>query len=439
MHRATPRWSLHVGLHDQVQVGLLAFLNAVEQVVQAHVGLCLLLGQTRTQGTLFSELAGIALVGEHAELVACRRHAVQTQNLNRVGRTSAVHVLAVRVDQCANATVRSAGNHGVARMKRTALHQHGGNRAAALVKIRLDNEAGSLGIGVRLQLQHVGLQQDGLEQLVDVQLLLSRHVDEHVLTAPVLGDDAVLGQLLTHAIGVRARLIDLVDGNNNRHVCGLRVVDCLDGLRHDAVVGGNYQHDNVGDLRTAGAHGSKCLVARRIDERDLMIGNAHDGSADVLRNAAGLAFGNAGVADGVKQRRFAVVNVAHDRNHRRTRLKVFLAVVIHDRKLFLGRHDAHLAAHVVSNKLNKLIGHGLRKRKHLTKHEQALDHIVGLHAKQLGELGNRGTLGDLGRRSRQGTRLGSRPRSIASISKRSRASASRFCLRFLRRPSPRES
>ena len=39
-------------------------------------------------------------------------------------------------------------------------------------------------------------------------------------------------------------------------------------LRHDAVVGGDDEHGDVGHLRAAGAHGRERLVARRVEERD---------------------------------------------------------------------------------------------------------------------------------------------------------------------------
>ena len=228
-----------------------------------------------------------------------------------------------------------------------------------------------------------------------MQLLLSGHVDEHVLSAPVLGDDAVLDELLAHTVGVGAGLVDLVDGHHDRHVCGLCVVDGLDGLRHDAVVGGDDQDDDVGHLGTAGAHGREGLVAGGVDEGDLAIADAHDRGADVLGDAAGLALGDAGVADGVEQRRLAVVDVAHDGDDGRTRLEVLIAIVVDDGELLFRGHDAHLAAHVVGDELDELVGHGLREREHLAEHEQALDDVVGLHAEQLGELGHGGTLGDL--------------------------------------------
>ena len=49
----------------------------------------------------------------------------------------------------------------------------------------------------------------------------------------------------------------------------LRVIDGFEGLRHDAVVGRNHQHHDVGHLGAAGAHAGKRFVARRIEEHDL--------------------------------------------------------------------------------------------------------------------------------------------------------------------------
>ena len=67
----------------------LAVLDAAEQVVQAHVALGLLLGQAGAQRALLGQLAGVALVLEDAELVAGGGHAVQAQDLHRVGGASA--------------------------------------------------------------------------------------------------------------------------------------------------------------------------------------------------------------------------------------------------------------------------------------------------------------------------------------------------------------
>ena len=304
-------------------------------------------------------------------------------------------MVAARVDQGAHATVARARDNRIARLERTALDENGGNRAAALVEVRLDDEAGRKSIGIGLELEHVGLQKDGLEQVVDADALLGGNVDEHVRAAPFLGNDAVFHQLLAYAVGRGAGLVDLVDGNHDRHVRRLRVVDGLDGLRHDAVVRRHDQDDDVGHLGAASTHGGKRLVARGVDEGDLTAVDVDDGSADVLRDAAGLARGNAGMANRVERGRLAVVDMTHNGDHGRTRLEVVFGVVVDDGVLFLGRDDANLAAHIVGNKLDELVGHGLGDRENLAQHEQTLDDVVGRHAQKLCELADRRALHDL--------------------------------------------
>ena len=62
------------------------------------------------------------------------------------------------------------------------------------------------------------------------------------VAAPLLRHQTVLGELLHDAVGVGAGLIHLVDGHNDRNFGGLGVVDGLNGLGHDAVVGGHDQN-----------------------------------------------------------------------------------------------------------------------------------------------------------------------------------------------------
>ncbi len=98
----------------------------------------------------------------------------------------------------------------------------------------------------------------------------------------------MLGELLHDAVGVRAVEVDLVDRDDDRHAGGAGVVDGLDRLGHDAVVGGDDQHGDVGDLGAAGAHGREGLVAGRVQEGDLLAVDLHLVGADVLGDAAGL-------------------------------------------------------------------------------------------------------------------------------------------------------
>jgi hypothetical protein len=208
---------------------------------------------------------------------------------------------------------------------------------------------------------------------------LGRDVDEHRRAAVLLGHQAVLGELTADLGRVGALLVDLVDGHHDRDLGGLRVVERLDGLRLDAVVGRDDQHDDVGDLGAAGAHGGERLVARGVDEGDLadaaLDGVVHLVGADVLRDAAGLALDDVGRADRVEQQRLAVVDVTHDRHDRRADDEGRLVVVVgaegeveaveQGRVLLLRRDDLHVVAQVGAEQLQRLVGAGLRRGHHL--------------------------------------------------------------------------
>src|SRR5207245_3253119 len=46
------------------------------------------------------------------------------------------------------------------------------------------------------------------------------------------------------------------------------VTDCFECLRHQAIVGGDNEDDDVGDIGAAGAHRGKGRVAGSVDESD---------------------------------------------------------------------------------------------------------------------------------------------------------------------------
>jgi hypothetical protein len=113
-------------------------------------------------------------------------------------------------------------------------------------------------------------------------------------------DQAPLGQLAEHAVGVGALAIDLVDGDDDGHAGGAGVLDRLLGLGHDPVVGGDDEHGDVGDVGPAGAHGGEGGVARRVDEGDPPPVLLDLVGADPLGDAARLARGHLGLADVVE-------------------------------------------------------------------------------------------------------------------------------------------
>ena len=155
------------------------------------------------------------------------------------------------------------------------------------------------------------------------------------------------------------------------------MVDRFLGLRHHAVVGGHHEHRDVGHLRAAGAHGGEGLVARRVEERDppaVVVGLV---GADVLRDPAGLRRHDRGLADRVQQRGLAVVDVAHDRDHRRARAQKIVGVLVGLGLdvVVVGVLDRHLAPELGRDHLHLVVGQRLGRGLHRAEVHEQLDDL----------------------------------------------------------------
>src|SRR6266545_4696626 len=341
--------------------------------------------------------AGDPLVGDGPDLVAGARGRRQADDLDRLRGDGGGDLLAVLVEHRPDPPVGGAGDHRVADLQGAAADQDGGDRAAALVQVRLDDRPLGAPVGVGLEVQlDVGDQQDRLDQGVEVLLGLGRDVDELGLAAVLLGDQVVRGELLADPGRVGLWLVDLVDRHHDRHTGRLGVVDRLHGLGHDAVVGGHHQHGDVGDGRAACPHGGERLVARRVDERHqapVLAGPDLVGT-DVLGDAAGLGRDHVGVADGVQQLGLAVVDVAHDRHHRWARLQVLVAVglgvlpaldLVQD--VGLARvDDLDPGADLLGEQGHGLVRHRLGGGQHLAHLHEQPDQVAGGLADAVGEI-----------------------------------------------------
>jgi hypothetical protein len=147
--------------------------------------------------------------------------------------------------------------------------------------------------------------------------------------APIVGRETFFLQLLADLHRVRVRVIALVDRDEDRNFRGLGVAQRFERLRHDAVIRGDDEHHDVGDVRAAGAHGAERRVTGRVEERDLLqivlplrMREGNRVSTDVLRDAARFAVHDVRFADDVEQGGLAVVHVTHDGDHGRTRLEL---------------------------------------------------------------------------------------------------------------------
>ena len=102
------------------------------------------------------------------------------------------------------------------------------------------------------------------------------------------------------------------------------MVDGFDGLRHHPVIRGDHKDHDIGDVGAPSAHRGERRMARGVDEGDLLVpvGQGHLVGADVLRDPAGLAGHHVGLAQRIEQRRLAVIDMSHDRDHGRARLEL---------------------------------------------------------------------------------------------------------------------
>ena len=272
----------------------------------------------------------------------------------------------------------AAGNEHVTDPERAALHQDGRHVAPAPLDFGLDHHPVGRPVRVGLELEDLRLQQDDLFQLVEIGSLLGRNLDGENLAAHGFEHDLVLQQLLAHLVGIGAGLVDLVDGDDDRHLGGLGVVDRLDGLGLDPVIGGDNQNDDVRHLGAARAHGRERLVARRVEEGNLAAGaELHPVGADMLGDAAGLVAGDIGLAQRVEKRRLAVIDVAHDGDHRRPGLEALLGVGrALEADLDIGFADTFdVMAEFGDQKLRRVAVYGLVDRRHHVHLHQCLDHL----------------------------------------------------------------
>ncbi len=101
-------------LDDQVELLELVLAHLVEQGLERDVLDLVLLLDAGLEGALLGEVAGVTGVLEDAELVTGGRDGVEAQDLDGVGGTGLVLVVAVLVEHGADGAVALTGHDGVA-------------------------------------------------------------------------------------------------------------------------------------------------------------------------------------------------------------------------------------------------------------------------------------------------------------------------------------
>ncbi len=155
------------------------------------------------------------------------------------------------VEHGADFAVHVAHDEVIAGVQRAVLHKHRGHWSAAAIEFRFQNHASRGAFRSRFEFRQVRNQANHFHQEVEIRVLLRRNVDEDGFAAPVFGHQTAIGQLLLDAVGHGVGLIDLVDRDDDGNFGSVRVIDGFDRLRHDAVIGSDHEHDNVGCLGAA--------------------------------------------------------------------------------------------------------------------------------------------------------------------------------------------
>src|SRR5262249_49006883 len=293
-HRA-----LHVGLEDEPQLLHLArldlLLQSLERDARRYLSGCL--GAIRAHGR---DLPRLALVRNRDQHVAGGRHARPTQDHDGIGWPGRRYLFASGIDERANASRIRPDDDRVAFLQRSVLDQRGGHGTPAAVQPALDDYALRGAVRISLQLEDLRLQGGHLQQLIDAGALLGGRRNEDRLPTPVFGYEFEVRQLTLDAIRVSLGLVDLVDGDDDRHVRRASVVKGFLRLRHHAVVRGDNQDDDVGRLGAARTHGRERLVTRRVQEGDLPVRRHDLVGTDVLRDTTELLLRDLGFANRVE-------------------------------------------------------------------------------------------------------------------------------------------
>ncbi len=218
---------------------------------------------------------------------------------------------------------------------------------------------------------------------------LGRNFDHLGVATEAFDDDFVLQQFIDDVLRLGARLVHLVDRDDDRRLGRTGVVDGFDRLRHDAVIRRNDQHDEIRHVGATGPHRREGGVARRVEEGDTITRRRpHLIGADVLGNATGFAGRGIGLAQGVEQRGLAVVDVTHDRNHRRTGDGMVFVVLGRDKAFFdVGfRHTPDGVAEFRSDQFGRIGIDDVVDLQHHALLHQELNDVHGAHGHPVGQL-----------------------------------------------------
>ena len=261
----------------------------VKEIVKSNLSLCVEDFFLLSGLSLVNKSSCKTLIGNCVKDIAANRNFVKTCDFNRNRRTCLGNSFALIVCHNSYTTDASACDDCIALVKCTVLNEYGCDRTSALVKSCLDNSTLCGSVGVCLEFFHLCNKSNHFKKIVKTFLCLCGNRNTRCIAAPLLRNKLMLCELLFNIFGICADLIHFVDGNNNRYACGFCMVDSLNCLRHNTVIGGYNEDCNISNLSTSCTHCCECLMSRCVEECNRLAVYHNSVSTDMLCDTACLA------------------------------------------------------------------------------------------------------------------------------------------------------
>ena len=180
------------GLDGAVHVGLEHHLELLDRAV-SHLLVELFQGYPADAGqggfpllllAHHGDLLGLALIFQHQEFVPGLGDAVEPLDFHRQPRRHLIHFFAPVVEQGPHPAVLRAAHKVIPGFQGAFLDQHGAHRTPAFVQPGFDDPAAGRGIRHGLEIQDFRLEEDLLQQFLDADAFLGRHLGKEDVAAP---------------------------------------------------------------------------------------------------------------------------------------------------------------------------------------------------------------------------------------------------------------
>ena len=221
---------------------------------------------------------------------------------------------------------------------------------------------------------------------------MSRNRYELRVTTPVLGNHFLGRQFVFDPLRVGRFLVNFVDRNHDRHPRSASVLNGLLRLRHNAVISGHHQHNNIGRLGASRSHRGKSRMPGRIEEGDHPFVSLHVVGANVLRDTTGLTARYTRLTNVIEERRFTMIDMAHYSDHRSPGLR--RSFLTRQRLLealfqFLRALEDNPMPQFLHHQNGRILIEHLINRRHDTQIHQLLDHRSSLNRHLLRQVTDR--------------------------------------------------